>query len=215
MKILELYTIHVLPRNDEWDYAREFISLSDTLDQESREAFLRSLALLQDFKAKHDDQEQNLQRERDRELERMRHDSERKQVEEVPTRHQQPQATAPASHHHYQPKRTNSEKAHGINSPKPAPTEPSHSSSSKPIRFPSKKQSVTVGVYQQGVALMRAIQHRISKRPLSILRFVLFLLGLIIALNRQGVRARLKRLTGEGWEKIRRTVGMGVKVSYM
>lgn len=38
VKILELYTLHVLLRNNEWDYAREFISVSAVLDEERRDA---------------------------------------------------------------------------------------------------------------------------------------------------------------------------------
>lgn len=48
VKILELYTLHVLLRNDEWDYAREFITASPILDEERREAFLQALQSLQD-----------------------------------------------------------------------------------------------------------------------------------------------------------------------
>ncbi|ERT01858.1 hypothetical protein HMPREF1624_00152 [Sporothrix schenckii ATCC 58251] len=48
VKILELYTLHVLRRNGEWDYAREFITASPILDEERREAFLQALQSLQD-----------------------------------------------------------------------------------------------------------------------------------------------------------------------
>ncbi|EKJ70723.1 hypothetical protein NXS19_011714 [Fusarium pseudograminearum] len=48
VKILELYTLHVLLRNNEWDYAREFISVSSVLDEERREAFLQALQSLHD-----------------------------------------------------------------------------------------------------------------------------------------------------------------------
>ena len=48
VKILELYTLHVLLRNNEWDYAREFITISEVLDEERREAFLQALQSLQD-----------------------------------------------------------------------------------------------------------------------------------------------------------------------
>jgi len=48
VKILELYTLHVLPRNGEWDYAREFINMSAVLDDERREAFLQALDSLKE-----------------------------------------------------------------------------------------------------------------------------------------------------------------------
>lgn len=50
IKILELFTLHVLPRNNEWDYARSFVSNSDILDEERREAFLQTLNELQEAK---------------------------------------------------------------------------------------------------------------------------------------------------------------------
>lgn len=50
IKILELFTLHVLPRNNEWDYARSFVSNSDILDEERREAFLQTLNELQEVK---------------------------------------------------------------------------------------------------------------------------------------------------------------------
>lgn len=48
IKILELFTLHVLPRNHEWDYARSFIANSDILDEERREAFAQTLTELQE-----------------------------------------------------------------------------------------------------------------------------------------------------------------------
>ncbi len=48
VKILELYTLHVLLRNNEWDYARDFISVNSVLDDERREAFLQALQSLQE-----------------------------------------------------------------------------------------------------------------------------------------------------------------------
>ena len=51
VKILELYTLHVLPRNSEWDYAHEFISVSPVLDDERRDAFLQALDTLREEQA--------------------------------------------------------------------------------------------------------------------------------------------------------------------
>lgn len=48
VKILELYTLHVLLRNDEWDYARDFIAATAVLDDERRDAFLQALQSLRE-----------------------------------------------------------------------------------------------------------------------------------------------------------------------
>ena len=50
IRIIELFTLHVLPRNEEWDYARSFLNNSDILDEERREAFLQTLQELSETK---------------------------------------------------------------------------------------------------------------------------------------------------------------------
>jgi hypothetical protein len=92
VKILELYTLHVLPRNNEWDYAREFVSVSPVLDDERREAFLQALASLQEEQAeaeRHEEEERKKREEvirRDveeaRRLRRENEERERRRVEE-------------------------------------------------------------------------------------------------------------------------------------
>lgn len=73
VKILELYTLHVLIRNDEWEYAREFISASSVLDEERREAFLQALQSLQEDQLEAERQERG---ERLRQEEQLRRDAE-------------------------------------------------------------------------------------------------------------------------------------------
>lgn len=50
IKILELFVLHILPANLEWDYARSYISNSDILDEERRDAFMQTLNELQEAK---------------------------------------------------------------------------------------------------------------------------------------------------------------------
>ncbi|CAK7208279.1 hypothetical protein SBRCBS47491_000038 [Sporothrix bragantina] len=75
VKILELYTLHVLRRNDEWDYAREFITASPILDEERREAFLLALQSLQD--------EQNEAEKREKEEKRQQEEQVQRELEET------------------------------------------------------------------------------------------------------------------------------------
>ncbi|KAH7348345.1 peroxin 26 [Rhexocercosporidium sp. MPI-PUGE-AT-0058] len=75
VKILELYTLHVLLRNNEWDYAREFISISSVLDEERREAFLQALQSLQD--------EQNESERREKEERRYQEEQLKKDIEDT------------------------------------------------------------------------------------------------------------------------------------
>lgn len=73
VKILELYTLHVLIRNNEWEYAREFISASSVLDEERREAFLQALQSLQEDQLEAERRERD---ERARQEEQLRRDVE-------------------------------------------------------------------------------------------------------------------------------------------
>ncbi|KAI9809417.1 MAG: hypothetical protein M1827_006853 [Pycnora praestabilis] len=82
IKILELYTLHVLPRNDEWDYAREFISMSEILDDERREAFFQALQGLRDEKNMDGEREAEVLKEQQEHLERERKEAETKRAEE-------------------------------------------------------------------------------------------------------------------------------------
>ena len=54
-----------------------------------------------------------------------------------------------------------------------------------------------------------------QKNPTAMLRFLLFVLMFVIAASQARVRERVKKVVGGMWEKIRGTVGMGVKVSYI
>ncbi|CAD0029969.1 unnamed protein product [Aureobasidium pullulans] len=81
--LLELYTLHVLPQNDEWDYARDFISMSEVLDDERRDAFLQALHTLKEEKALDGIREKELQRRQDEEMQQRRMEDERRRKEEA------------------------------------------------------------------------------------------------------------------------------------
>ncbi|KAK5039091.1 hypothetical protein LTR16_011871, partial [Cryomyces antarcticus] len=76
LKLLELYTLHVLPRTDEWAYARDFIALSEVLDDERKDAFLQALQSLRDEKERGAEREAQLRREQQAQLEQSRREEE-------------------------------------------------------------------------------------------------------------------------------------------
>lgn len=228
VNIIELYTLHVLPRNGEHEYARKFIEMSEVLDEETREVFLQDLESLDKNVETEEGSfmdslppEENLSEHFD--ANNSRHGS-------FDTVRQQP------------PIRSESEKDFGIDRPealsqsfKPStlppqpPMEQAQAQQSKPSRAPPKKQSrkpaktgTQVGIYRRGAAFIHALQQvvlrttgQVSQNPLRLFRLLVFLLGFILTASRQDVRDRIGRLTGDGWDKLRRTVGMGVKVSYI
>ncbi|KAI9824502.1 MAG: hypothetical protein M1819_000857 [Sarea resinae] len=247
IKILELYTLHVLPLNNEWEYAREFINMSEVLDEERREAFLQALQGLLDEKDQLKEREADLQR-KQQEQQQDAKKSTRSTIDQgkgsIATTEERTHKLQEGNSH----KKTSSEVDYGIASnphssrDTPAPSSPKPSSSSGPKRSSplspssqsprsSKKapssaatspSSSSKRLYKRAAILLSNLKRVIttlaqsmSSNPTTLLRTVLFLMGFVLALSRRDVRERLRRITGAGWEKVRRTAGMGVKVSYL
>ncbi|PGH35554.1 hypothetical protein GX50_01656 [[Emmonsia] crescens] len=239
VRILELFTLHVLPRNDEWDYAKEFISLSEVLDDERKDAFLQMLENLREEKEQGALRAAELQREKEAELERQRHEEEEEQrrlAAEQKAVAEKSHTTKVMNGH----QRTSSEVDYGIENgnpnvgspsaknrnPKPA-TKAGRASaaaagrsteSSKQVRKADKPKPVIRQMRMVAnllVTLLKNMGRSMSANPLSFLRTLLVVFGVLMALSRADVRNRLRRITDSGWQKIRGTVGMGVKVSYI
>ncbi|KAB5558565.1 peroxin 26 [Coniochaeta sp. 2T2.1] len=239
VKILELYTLHVLLRNDEWDYAREFISMSSVLDDERREAFLQALQSL------YEEQKESERREREekvrqeaelrRDLEEARQlraeneAIERKRVEEERAR----RAAAAAS----------SEVDYGVEgTPSVAGSSTSRTSRGGGKRHARGKSSAGSGAAGKLTAASKKgkaavappslgsraamvlsnvrtlIEHlgsSFSSNPLVLIRTLAFIIGFLLLLSRKNIRQRISRVLGNSWGKVKATAGMGVKVSYI
>ncbi|KGO66923.1 hypothetical protein PEX1_077660 [Penicillium expansum] len=227
VKIIELFTLHVLPRNDEWEYSTEFINLSEVLDEERKDLFLQTLEGLKEEKERGEMRAVELQRAKDAELERQRED-ERREAEEA--------AAAAARLQSNGHKRNTSEVDYGIEknrsngSPKgkgsrqstdKSPNGKSRTSLSSGSKNVKKQDKVEPrGRPTRAVAtglrnVFRHIIQTVSGNPMSIVRTLLFVIGILMAISRQGVRDRLRRVTGGAWQKVKATAGMGVKVSYI
>lgn len=221
--------MHVLPRNGEWQYARDFIRMSEVLDEERRENFLQALGNLEDEEIRGQDQyEDAVPHQNDTIAKDVPLKGEIKTDSEITMKGHDVLKDVPPD----------SEKAYGIEDPNPgpratAPLPPDPKPTRKPsndIQPKASKYSSTTSprkpphasVLKRSLAVITALQRlvtnmteQISQNPMSLLRFVFFIMGLIVAFSRRDVQDRLGRLTGAGWEKIRRTVGMGVKISYV
>ncbi|MCJ1451172.1 hypothetical protein MMC28_001507 [Mycoblastus sanguinarius] len=228
-KIIELYSLHVLPQNGDWEFARNFINMNEVLDEDVKETFLQALRELEDDEHKSQEHFEDALPQQDGLLEQEPLPADDVKTESAETVKQQP------SIYHRRP---DSERDYGIdNAPppsaspeskspvpkptvKPARTLQPKSSRSSPTKAPRK--TAESSIYERSLALLSALQHfisnmsnQMSKNPMVLLRFVLFLMGLVVAFSRRDVKDRLGRLTGAGWDKVKRTVGMGVKVSYI
>jgi hypothetical protein len=243
LKILELFTLHVLPRNDEWEYARSFISMSDILDDDRREAFLQSLQELQDVKEREVRKELAiLQQERDAQLQEALADKNQAEAESASSRRRVLEQNGPVH------RRTSSEVDYGIEKkglngnvvPPPktqksvTPSSAGSADTTKGLHFPppseaSRRRKMSKSSQQRHTAyfqhvrnvfrvmqdLVRSMATSIGANPTILLKMLISVLAIIMALSRRDIRERTKRILGNGWDKVRNTVGMGVKVSYI
>lgn len=211
VKILELYTLHVLLRNNEWEYAREFITVSSVLDDERREAFLQALESLQEDQQEAQRREEE---ERERRAEELRRDAEearrlREEGERAERRRKELE------------RQGGSEVDYGVEDApiRGAPREPRRSALSRgpkkaPAPPPTLGERATVLV-QRFHAAFDHLGVVLQTNPMLLMRAVAFVLGLVLVLSRQGVRQRIRRIIAGSWGKVKATAGMGVKVSYI
>lgn len=214
LRLLELYTLYVLPKNDEWDYARDFINMSEILDDERREAFQQALQGFKEEKDLDAIREKELQRRQDEEMKQRRMEDERRQREEEERRKREADERQRTADSRQRNSSSSSSQRRGQSSRNPPPP--------KPNPAQKKPDPPRAGLYRQATSLMLFMQTTMSnagrsltQNRMSLLRFLLFLMAFTLAFARRDVRERVKRTLGDGWLKVRRTVGMGVKVSYI
>jgi hypothetical protein len=231
LKILELYTLHVLPSNNEWDYAQSFIEMNDMLDDERRDAFLHALASLKDEKDGTAQRERELEELREREMEEQkereeakRKDQERREAEMKKAAEAEKAARAASSAAPSAGPSPRSINGHAPNGKSPAASQKaSAQSSSKPPSKPQKKaRTATPTLYNRASLLFSNVQQMVLQAGRSVtgtnmalMRFMMFLLAFVLVLARRDLRERLKRMLDDSWGKVKQTVGMGVKVSYI
>ncbi|KZM21261.1 uncharacterized protein EKO05_0011490 [Ascochyta rabiei] len=213
VKLLELYTLHVLPRNDEWDYAREFVTMSEVLDDERKEAFLLALHSLKEEKDDSEAREERLRQQQQEQLEERRRETEARRQEQARADDERRKRD---EENRRQPRATD-ERPRQSKPPAP-PSQPSRTS-----RTPAKKPAapppgLSARVSRSFAALQKAIAdsaRQLTTNPLALLRTLLFLLAFALAVGKRDLRERIMRLLRQALDKVRRTVGMGVKVSYI
>jgi len=212
LKLLELYTLHVLPRNEEWDYAREFISMSEVLDDERKEAFLLALHSLKEEKQESEIREAKLRQQQQEQMEQRRKEAEARKLEQSRA---EDERRKKEEENRRQPRGSDEVLRKPLNRQVPPPA----AHASKPAK---KTVSPPPGFYHRASSLLASLQtaitntaHSMTANPMALFRTLLFLLAFTLAFGRRDMRERIMRMLRNAWEKIRRTVGMGVKVSYI
>lgn len=200
VKILELYTLHVLLRNDEWDYAREFLSMSDVLDDERREAFLEALQSLRE------DMERG---ERFKVVQARNAEDVKRQWTAGSARPSRAIRDSNEEYHTVDPSPISEDPSAVIS--RPSSTKASIPERRVPPRPPATMLARARTILANLHGLIGELARAWSTNPLSLVRMLMYLLGIILVLGRRDVRQRLRIMAA----KLRQTIGMGVKVSYM
>lgn len=235
LRVLEIYTLHVLPANEEWDYAKDFVEMNDTLDNEKKDVFLQTLQSLQDEKNHDAKREEELQKQREQQLDdARRHDEEQEtarqaQAKKTDQEERKRKESRPASE-----KGKSAEKAppkaqtNASTSSKPSNQVASTTSTkvpavAKPPSKPAKKaKPPPTTLFKRASLTLASIQNAIlamgqslRSNPMALLRTLLFTIALVVALARRDVRDRITRTKDTVLAKAKATVGMGMKVSYI
>jgi hypothetical protein len=219
LKILELYTLHVLPRNGEWNYAREFIMMSELLDDERKEAFLQALHGLKEEREETAVREKEIQRAQHEQLERQRKDEEEerkaeaKRIEEGRRRDEmrRRQLENQAKESLNRPKSAHTRGISGGTASQPRPSAKKDLSRRPPLSM-FARMSIFFSNLQ---TLLFSATGNLRDNPMLLLRTILFILALGLAVGRRDIRERIRRIIERMWLKVRATVGMGVKVTQL
>ena len=233
VKILELYTLHVLLRNDEWDYAREFISISPVLDEERREAFLQALDSLQQDHEEAAAREEEAKRHQEEQLQKDLEDGRRRRAENEERERKRQEDEREAEKRRHKLGSRGSEVDYGVEDARPGSSS-SKARSTKPSLLKGNKASVPspkpktskpvsrnvpIGVVARAGSVLsnlrKIIEDHMRFRPMILMQLLAFIVGLLVMFSRKDVKERVKRLIAQSWAKVRQTAGMGVKVSYI
>ncbi|KAK0364759.1 hypothetical protein LTS16_019092 [Friedmanniomyces endolithicus] len=226
-KVLELYVLHVLPANGEWEYARQFVEMSETLDEERREAFLHALEELKGEKDGSAAKERELAERRDREMEEQRREEDARKAEQdaeirraegrekeraaIVKANTLPTPSANGSSTSNKPAVPTAANGHQ----KPASTSrpPPKAQKSKP---PPSLPEPPANLYRRASSVLLNVQHMVlqASRNMGLgngtyaaFRFLMFMLAFVVVVARRDVRIRVKRLMEEGWVKDIATMG--------
>jgi hypothetical protein len=227
-----LYTLHVLLRNNEWDYAREFISINSVLDEERREAFLQALQSLQEEQMESERREKEERRYQEEQLKRDVEEASRRRIENEEREKREEEARNRRSEKGSEidygvedsPPRPGSSKSRssvkggsakgGRSLPSSSPTARS-SVPAKNVKVPPSLLTRAGNVVMNVRKLVESMAGSFKTRPMLLMQMLAFIVGILVLLSRRDVKERVKSILGKGWGKVRQTAGMGVKVSYI
>ncbi|KAI9886514.1 MAG: hypothetical protein M1823_001695 [Watsoniomyces obsoletus] len=204
MTVLEIYALYFLPRTQGWDRTKRFIETTSYLDQERRDLFLQQLESLRKEQEEQDDKE--------RRKEKMKGSS-RAESEKgnVTSKQHLGNGFLPGNTRENGTLRPNTSKTSPATSKNPTLSRRTQNTSNK-LSVPGNVAGTLIRYIHSCFPAFGAL---LRINPFFYLRTLLFLAALLLSLTRGEFRERVKRITATGWRKLRDTVGMGVKVTYM
>lgn len=195
--------------------------MSEALDEEGRMSFLEALESLEVEKSKDLEQLRRLEAERLKGLEALQRPEAEKSSDLAALRSLEAEKGKDKTHE---------EPLHAAANKKSVPNPPRRTAKASKDLHPNNlslpigsfNRPKKLGIYQGAISIISNLQKILlnltlsfSKSPIVLLRFLLFLVALVLALSRHDVREGVARILGSSWNKLRGTVGMGVKVSYI
>lgn len=222
LKLLELYTLHILPRNEEWDYARDFINMSEVLDEERREAFLGALQQLREEKSLDAIRETELKRRQEEEAQRREEEEAKRKREDAEAEERKRRSEKLKSSRKDRSEANGSRSNNSVSGRSATGNGQRSSAPSRNNRHIRKNTPAPPSLYQKASLMFSSISssflnasNSIQQNPMAAFRYLLFMFALIIAFARRDVRERIKRTLDDAFRRVRQTIGMGTKVSYI
>lgn len=220
VKLMELYILHVLPRVGDWEYAREFTQMSPDLDEEQKDAFQATLDALQKDKEEAERYSQELEARKEAQWEKEKQVEQERQKQEP-----SPSSARPTPRRQSVQGRIKRSKAGSVRGDSPTEEKimkkQARARSEDPTgaigaRGGSKNKS-TASLFSTTTALLNRLQSQMytAHGRFTLLRTVIMLAMVVWMTSKRRVRERVRRLLMLAWVKTTRTVGMGMKVTYI
>ncbi|KAF3906224.1 hypothetical protein ABW20_dc0101770 [Dactylellina cionopaga] len=226
-KLMELYILAVLPRVDEWDYAKEFTQMSPYLDVDKKENFLMALEALQREKAEQEarkleeeraaaeavEREQRLAEERLRESASASENRSRSAVRKgdsksqsgtIRSRRRSTARSTASSDYRPVSRRSRSQKRF---------LDDSDDAISNVSGAPRQNKNIFSQTTNFAGQVVKYVNHSVGAQ--KTLQFAVFMMALVWALAKKSARSRLWRYLMFAWMKTVNTIGMGMKVTYV
>lgn len=230
LEIIELFALHILPRNEEWRYAKDFLQRNELLDEERRDSLIQAVDDLE--KENYGDGESSAEEAystNDASLPSVppftrmidRNDS---NVTIIPASSTRPRNSQPEQQKNLESQDLPIPEYLRSISPRPDRASPEPEGlgqdTGKRVKAPEKKGQANVlqrtfALYNMVSSIVSNTTANLMRNPAPLLRFVLFLMVFLGALARTDLRERLRRAIRRSLESVRHTIGMGFKASYI